>query len=193
MRAKATRMKFLANLFGTQSADAKTLDQSRAQLASAKTSAEQVAALFTTAGIDLDALLAAGPDALKTHIAEVSASVLQTVKATYDAAIQASAAVETKLRGELATATNATTTILAALSENGVKPEAGKPIAEALPAALTARISVKARELLAATGGPLLDDVAAADATKPGAKTDPQLTGQAKVRAYFKAQAAKNN
>jgi hypothetical protein len=46
----------------------KTLADAQAKLTPAKATLDSVAALFSAAGLDLDAMLAAGPDALKAHL-----------------------------------------------------------------------------------------------------------------------------
>lgn len=51
----------------------KTLPQATAALEQAKGTFDSVNALFTAAGLNLDTMLAAGPDSLKAHIAGVSA------------------------------------------------------------------------------------------------------------------------
>jgi hypothetical protein len=79
------------------------------------------------------------------------------------------AATEAKAKQESAEADRSA--VVNALAAAGVKPAADKPFAEAVPAAIESRISSRARELVAASGGPLLDDKASADATNKGGKT----------------------
>jgi len=52
----------------------KSLDQARGTLESAKVFAESVNALFTSAGLNLEQMLAAGPDALKAHIESIGSA-----------------------------------------------------------------------------------------------------------------------
>lgn len=52
----------------------KTLDQAKGTLATAATTLESVSAMFTAAGLDMEQMLAVGQDALKAHIASVSAN-----------------------------------------------------------------------------------------------------------------------
>ena len=71
----------------------KTLDQAKASLDSAKPALDSVAALFSTAGLDLDSLIAAGPDSLKAHLDGLSAN---------DADLASAQAKVTALEGQLA-------------------------------------------------------------------------------------------
>lgn len=153
------------------------------------------AKLFAAAGLSelfATALKANDETALKAHLAKFSdeANAL-------DEAVAANAELETKLTAlstQLAAKETAHvalvtshTSLVTALSIAGVKFE--KP--EDLKAALDSRISLKARELVAASGGPILDDTpGAADPTAPKAKQDPALKGMARVVAAFKAQSA---
>lgn len=180
-------MKFLANLFGAQSADAKTLEQSRAQLAAAKASAETVAALFTAVPLDLDAMIAAGSDSLKAHIASVSAK---------DGELAAALAKATELEGKLATATTLAQSVTAQrdssvsiLTSIGFTPVPTSTEAEA-KAAFDSHVK-KAAALELAKAGHL--PVAAVVNQKPAnaAAIDQTLTGIARVEAAFKAQAKK--
>ncbi len=173
----------------------KTLTDANAQLAAAKTSAESVAALFASAGLDLDALLAAGPDSLKAKLSEAGVLAVQ-LRADLETANAAKATAETSIAEALTAKAAAESNLAAthsALAAAGVKIDATKPVAESVPAAIEARISTKARELLAATGGLPLADTPAADATKPAAKIDPKLTGLARVQAEFAVQHAAAN
>lgn len=160
-------MKFLANLFGSQSADAKTLEQSRAQLAAAKASAEAVAALFTSAGLDLDALIAAGSDSLKAHLASLSAK---------DGELAAAQAKVTELEGKI-TAANAQQTTTAAqlsstvslLTDIGFVPVATSTGTDA-KAAFEAHVKKAAALELAKTGHAPIGEVTAEQAAAPGNK-----------------------
>lgn len=179
-------MKFLANLFGSQSADAKTLEQSRAQLAAAKLSAEAVAALFTTASLDLDALLAAGSDSLKLHLAGLTAK---------DADLATAQAKVTELTGTVETVTASLNTANKKLEFNGgllasigFTPTATSTEAEA-KTAFAAHVSKAAALELAKGGHKPIDDVT--PPAKGPVAIDPSLTGLARVEAVFKAQAKK--
>ncbi len=177
-------MKFLANLFGSQSADAKTLEQSRAQLAAAKLSAEAVAALFTTAGLDLDALLAAGSDSLKAHVTQAAELIAGQQTTIAD------------LKGQLAKATESLTTTAASLSATtvtlnslgasfGYTFSATSTAADA-QTALAAHVKKEAALELAKGGHrPVVADVKIVE-TK--AAIDPGLTGMDRVRAAFAVQ-----
>lgn len=146
--------------------------------------------LFATAGLSelfAAALNAGDENALKAHLDKFSDE-----KNALDEAIAENATLSAKV-AELNKAAEAhaaivsqLSTLNAQLSAAGIKFE--KP--EELGAALNSRISSKARELVAATGGPLLDETPSSDATKPGAKQQPELKGLAKVVAAFTAQTA---
>jgi hypothetical protein len=134
--------------------------------------------LFAAANFDFAAALKANDEnALKTHI-EGLVSAASTESAEVETALSEAVSTNstlsakvTELEGKLsaanANATNAANyvAVTEALAANGVK--IAKP--DELKAALEARISVKARELLAATGTTPLSDAPADDATKPGA------------------------
>ena len=49
----------------------KTLTEARGTLDTSKATLESVAALFTTAGLNLEAFLGAGPESLKAHLASL--------------------------------------------------------------------------------------------------------------------------
>lgn len=58
----------LEKLFARFTSAPKTLPQATETITEAKTTLDSVAALFTAAGLNLEQLLAAGPDALKAHL-----------------------------------------------------------------------------------------------------------------------------
>lgn len=58
----------LSDLLAAVGIKPKDLDQARAALEPAKATLESVNQLFTNAGLNLDQMLAGGPDALKSHI-----------------------------------------------------------------------------------------------------------------------------
>lgn len=68
---------FLAKHFPFFSTEAKTLDQAKTNTTAAKAKVEAVAQLFENAGLDVDAMLSTGPDALKAHLASVGATDAQ--------------------------------------------------------------------------------------------------------------------
>lgn len=63
------------------SAQPKTLDQAKGTLDASKGFADSVSSLFAAAGLDLDKMLAAGPDSLKAHIDSFKAADEQLAKA----------------------------------------------------------------------------------------------------------------
>lgn len=72
----------------------KTLDQAKQPLDQGKQALAEVAALFAAAGLDLDAMRAAGPDALKAHIEAVGAKDGELAKANERIAELEASAVE---------------------------------------------------------------------------------------------------
>ena len=85
----------------------KTLPQANETLATAKSTLDSVAALFTSAGLNLEQMLAAGPDALKAHLESVDnteelAETLQEVEA-YDQKLGEAQASLTALNSQLST------------------------------------------------------------------------------------------
>lgn len=60
----------------------RTLDQASQPLGQSQAALGEVVALFTAAGLDLDAMRAAGPDSLKAHIEAVSAKDAELAAAT---------------------------------------------------------------------------------------------------------------
>lgn len=176
-------MKFLANLFGSNSADAKTLEQSRAQLAAAKQSAEQVAELFIAANLDLDELLAKGKTAL-LDVIDAEAEAVAVELSELQQEVEAANTEKAEAEAQATTAKADRDTVLAAIGAAGVKVEEGKPLAEAFPVALESRIATKARELVAATGGGLLPDKPSADAAADKSKTGRKEISHAEFNAF---------
>lgn len=72
---------FLAKHFPFFSTEAKTLDQAKTNSTAAKAKVEAVAQLFENAGLDVDAILSAGPDSLKAHLATIGATDAQLAEA----------------------------------------------------------------------------------------------------------------
>lgn len=58
----------------------KDLEQARTALEPAKATLESVAEMFTQAGLDLDAMLTAGPDSLKAHLDTLKAADMALAK-----------------------------------------------------------------------------------------------------------------
>jgi hypothetical protein len=182
-------MKFLANLFGSKSADAKTLEEFRAQVAAAKASAEQVATLFTTASLDLDALLAAGPDSLKLHLAGLSAK--DSELATAQAKVAELEGMLVARSSEVITEKGRAYVAVSFLTEIGFVPAATVTGADA-KAAFDSHVKQAAALELAKTGHKPVAEVPPPAPGKPATTAEtPALFGLAKVEAAFRAQSAK--
>lgn len=202
-------MKFSAVLASIGLAPAATLTDAKAQLATAKTQLDAVASLFASAGLDLDALLAEGKDALKTKLDSSAANASSA--AALQADLTATQQNLTAALGAKSTAESALATAQAAATASAAKltalAEALKPVGLDLaacstaegaldPAKLTAALKstahLKACELLATTGGAPLEETPAGEpAASAKGKADPKLTGRARVIAAFKAQSAR--
>jgi hypothetical protein len=159
----------------------KTLDQARGTLESAFTA--QVEALFASAGLNLEQLLAAGPESLKAHIASLDDSTELAEALQENERISAEL---TQLQTQNAKLQTDSAAVNAALSATGIT--FAKP--EEFAAALSAHISKATTLELAKSGHPPVPHVEPPPA-KPGATTPEgtPLTGLAKVQAAFRAEA----
>lgn len=122
----------------------KTLTEAREISADAKTSLEAVAALFAAAGLNLDAMLEAGPESLKAHLDSISEAGDEAVAR----AVELEAQLETAQQAEQV-AISTVETITTALGSQNITFNA-----ETFGADLSARINAQAQELLAASGLP---------------------------------------
>lgn len=147
--------------------------------------ADFATALLSAAGFDIDALRAAGDtDALKTAIEQRVAGAVSDAAGKIGADSKQIGELQAKLDEALAAGSKLSedaAAVNAALATAGVKLAADKPVAEALPAALEARISARAQQLLAATGTAPLADAPIADPSASGGQV------QVKTRADFTA------
>lgn len=143
----------------------KNLNEAREIIEPAKATLDSVAALFTAAGLDLDTLLAAGPDSLKAHLDGLSAKDAELATA------QASVADLTAKLGEAEKARDAfnASSVASAelLSTIGLKLEASLKPEEVKPA-FEKHVSLRAAELLAKTGTPPVANIIEGE-TKPEA------------------------
>lgn len=154
---------FLAKHFPFFSAEAKTLDQAKTNNTAAKAKVEAVAQLFENAGLDVDAMLSTGPDALKAHILSVGATDTQladlnaklttanaelTTKtalvATHAATIAAHVGEIATLKSQQSTAVAVATEMLAKAGHTVVKETPDKNAAAASNAAVKTRAEVNA-------------------------------------------------
>lgn len=148
--------------------------------------------LFAKAGLNLEAFHAAADEnALKAHIEQAVAAAPAKPGADHEPLLAEAVAENLKLTADLAQANKTLKEVtegraciaavhedlVGALTACGVKIDAvsfkkDKPEenAKAVKAALDSRISTKARELVAATGGPLLDESPENDSTKATSK-----------------------
>lgn len=178
----------LADLLSVFKTAPKTLDQAKASLGEAQPVLDSVSALFSTAGLDLDALIAAGPDSLKAHIDGLSAK---------DADLATAQAKVTELEGKLSAsvtenaqakaALDSVTATHAALCQSvsfdaSAKDKDGKPVEFA--AAFKAHVAKEAALVLAKDGRPPLEHK---QTTDPKAVDVSGLSGLAKTTAIFEA------
>jgi hypothetical protein len=168
-------------------------------------SAEFATKLFAAAGFDFNvAQASADENALKAFIDSKAVSADATQLATLNAALESANSENAAHLAKIEELNAAITTHVPLLAQNsrissslaacGVKIDlaalgAAKTNEESealFRSALDSRISTKARELVASTGGPLLDETPAPDATKPASKS-PVLVGLAATQALFEA------
>ena len=159
----------------------KTLDAAKSAIATAQPALDSVAALFTAANLDIDALLGAGPDALKTHLSTAHQTALDGVKAELSVANEAKGVLDAALT-EAKTAKATAEAALAArdgvitstLAEAGIKVE--KLEAATIKTALKSRIESEAQTLLAARGiKPLPEKLSNGTEINANLETDEQV------------------
>jgi hypothetical protein len=131
----------------------KTLPQAQAAFETVKGTLDSVNALFVAAGLNLEQMLTAGPDALKAHIASVSAA---------DGALATAQTKVTDLEGKLNAANQRVEASSALLTAIGATAET-KP--EDFKALLATHVKEQAALELAKTGH---NPVAIQPATTPG-------------------------
>jgi chromosome segregation ATPase len=135
----------------------KNLPEAAAKLTPAKQTLDSVAALFTAAGLDLDAMLATGPDALKAHLDSLG----ESAKALADAQARATG-LETDLLEAQAKLEGLTKDLTEAKAEITTLKSAAVSTEE------------KARQLLAQSGHPPIN-LPVTDEPTRAAKSDAQL------------------
>jgi hypothetical protein len=77
----------------------KNLEEARLTIEPARASLESVAALFTTAGLNLEAFLGAGPESLKAHLASIDNAAQVAAPAAEQLSDEAHLAAYEKLEG----------------------------------------------------------------------------------------------
>lgn len=172
----------------------KSLDAATATLDTAKSQLEAVNALFTAAGLNLETMLAGGPDALKLHCENLSASdaelakaqgQIQTLEANVaDASAAHAKAIEAK-DAQLASANAELANANVALSGIGFNAKVDKP--EDAKKAFNAHVQKAANVELAKTGHPQIGELPPA---KDPAKNTEGLTGRDLYKADFERQLA---
>lgn len=172
----------------------KTLPQANETLTQAKGTLDSVAALFTAAGLNLEQMLAAGPDSLKAHIdsldnAEELAAALQENE-RLDGALK-TAGEQMEAAGKLQAAH------LECFKALGLTPDNNALAADQVKKSFDAHVSKQTTLALAKTGHPPAH-VPAADPTQVAAKSDADLAkeyealprGEAKSAFYAKHEQA---
>lgn len=165
----------------------------------AKAQLKATAAMFSEAGLDLEAMLKLNdPTALRAHLADLQAAskpaapVALTAEhpevSAFIAAALAPVQAQLREQGVRATAINA------GLSAAGIQLADTLSAAEtgpALTAAVNDRAMLKAQEELAKRGlAKFPGSAPVVDPTKPPLAKGPELTGRARTEAAFKAQSA---
>ncbi len=136
----------------------KNLAEAHAALTPAKATLDSVAALFTAAGLDLETMLAAGPESLKAHIDSLGEDDEVLAEALLEnERLEKELATSEALRSSLAAAGEqaslALASTLATLGLNASGP-ADTLTPDAVKAALDAHIKKQATIALAKTGHP---------------------------------------
>lgn len=187
-------MSKFSDLLATIGLAPKTLPQAKETIDSAKATLDSVAALFTAAGLNLETMLAAGPDALKAHLDSLdNAEELATALGEAKRLEALLTATDTKLKDAVCQIAAANTI----LSEIGLSPLASGLTPEKAKEAFSAHVSKQTTLALAKTGHPPAH-VPAADTTLVAAKSDADLAkeyealprGEAKSAFYAKHEQA---
>ena len=160
----------------------KTLTEARGTLDTSKATLESVAALFTTAGLNLEAFLAAGPEALKAHLASID-NAGQVASLSLELA-SAKSALETRA-GEVASLEASLAARTSVLSTLGIAELQTADTPETIKSAFAAHVAKQTTLALAKTGHP---PVAHIDAN--AAPAAEQISDEAHLAAYEKLEGA---
>lgn len=160
----------------------KTLTEARGTLDTSKATLESVAALFTTAGLNLEAFLAAGPESLKAHLASID-NAGQVASLSLELA-SAKSALETRA-GEVASLEASLAARTSVLSTLGIAELQTADTPEAIKSAFAAHVAKQTTLALAKTGHP---PVAHIDAN--AAPAAEQISDEAHLAAYEKLEGA---
>jgi hypothetical protein len=155
----------------------KTLPQAQATLETAKATFDSVNALFASAGLNLETMLAAGPDSLKAHIASVSAKDGEL--ATAQAEILRLKGAVDQAGQQISSANAKVTAAESVLTAIGVKADT-KP--EDFKALLDSHVKQQAALELAKTGHKPIEDT---KATKPAGSGPDANATRAEHYAYM--------
>lgn len=147
----------------------KTLPQATETLASAKTFAESVNAMFVAADLNLENLLAAGPDALKLHIESVDTTEELAVALQENETLAADLESAKTLRDGYKTLGEAKSEVFKAVGFDD-----GAATAEDFKTAFEAHVTKATTLALAKTGHPPAHVPAVTEAITP-AKTDAEI------------------
>lgn len=148
----------------------KTLPQAKETLDTAKATLDSVAALFTAAGLNLEQLLAAGPESLKAHLASI-----ENTKELAEA-LEEKKKLASKLEAETALLNGAVDKIEAyaqAFQAIGISSDASASDGKAIKSAFEAHVQKQTTLALAKTGHPPAH-VPAVE-TAPASKTDADI------------------
>ena len=160
----------------------KTLTEARGTLDTSKATLESVAALFTTAGLNLEAFLAAGPEALKAHLASID-NAGQVASLSLELA-SAKSALETRA-GEVASLEASLAARTSVLSTLGIAELQTADTPAAIKTAFESHVAKQTTLALAKTGHP---PVAHIDAN--AAPAAEQISDEAHLAAYEKLEDA---
>lgn len=155
MNIFTTRTSFSSKLLAAAGLDLETLFKSgdvnalKAKLAGNAVAPEAVQKLFANAGLDLPAMLAAGPDALKAHLDSLAES---------DAELAASLKEVTRLEGELGAKVGKLEGISNVIAAIGLNPDVAVS-AESAKTAFDAHVKKAAALEMAKTGHPPVKEV----------------------------------
>ena len=177
----------LSDIVALFKSEPKTLDQAKTTLASAGASLDSVSSLFTAAGLNLDTMLAAGPDSLKAHLASLDQNEgIEAMKgelATAKSALTAAQATASELTAKVTTLTAQAAELGGIITQIGFDPKAvgsdGKP--QDVKSAFAAHVAKAATAELAKHG---IAPVAAI--TKKATEQAATLTDEQHLAAYAK-------
>jgi hypothetical protein len=150
----------------------KTLEQARAVIEPAKATLDSVNALFTAAGLNLEQMLTAGPDALQAHLASLDNSEELAVALAEVERLNSEATENDQKLAALTAGLSANQEIFASV---GLKLDGAAPDAAAFKTAFDAHVAKQTTLALAKTGHPPVVHV---DAAAEASLTDAEIAAQ---------------